>query len=219
MYFSMKTRQLYWIKIAAILCILTCISDLIVVFVLGNYYPGYNQFKNTMSSLGASISPVSDIISIWWICIGIVFIWFGVMFKKAFNDNSKKIKLGSLLIILYGLGEGIGSGLFKADKIDGKMTDSFMMHSSAGGIGVIAALLLPLILRKAVITERKSQFYNFSWAVFTFGLITTILFTFRFSSDQNNFISLYKGLWQRLFLVNLYVYFTVLSVIMYGKET
>ncbi len=215
----MKTTELNWVKIIAILCILTCISDLIVVFVLGNHYAGYSQLKDTMSMLGTSISPVSNIISIWWICIGIVFICFGIIFGKTFNDDSNAIRLGSFLIILYGWGEGIGSGLFKADRVEGRMTDSFMMHSLAGGIGVIAALMLPFILRKAVVKQRKSQFHIFSWAVFVFGLFTTILFTFRFSSDQNNFIALYKGLWQRLFLLNLYVYFIVLSVIMYGKET
>lgn len=215
----MNTAQINWTRIMAIICIMACISDFIVVFVLGNYYSGYSQVKNTMSSLGASISPVSDIISVWWICIGIIFICFGVIFRKTFKGNSKNIKLGSLLIIFYGLGEGIGSGLFKADKIDGKMTGSFMLHSLAGGIGVIAALLLPLVLRKMIETQKKSQFYIFSWIVFAFGLITTVLFTFRFSPNETNFISLYKGLWQRLFLLNLYIYFIVLSVIMYGKET
>jgi len=214
----MKTTQFNWTKIAAILCIMICVSDFIVVFLLGNHYLGYSQLKNTMSSLGASISPVSNIISIWWICIGMVFICFGVIFWKTFNGNSKNIKLGSLLIIFYGLGEGIGSGLFKADKIDGKMTNSFLLHSLAGGIGVLAALLLPLVLRKAIVTQKKSQFYIFSWIIFAVGLITTILFTFRFSPNEDNFISLYKGLWQRLFMLNLYVYFIVLSVIMYGKK-
>lgn len=215
----MKTTRFNWAKIMAVSCVMACILDFIVVFALGSCYSGYSQVKNTMSSLGASISPVSDAISIWWICIGIVFICFGIAFRKTFYDHSKNIKWGALLIILYGLGEGIGSGLFKADKIDGRMTLSFMMHSLAGGVGVVAALLLPLVLRKAIATERKSQFYIFSWIICAFGLLTTVLFTFRFSPNETNFISLYKGLWQRLFLLNLYVYFTVLSVIMYSKET
>ncbi|KAF2341897.1 DUF998 domain-containing protein [Flavobacterium tistrianum] len=214
----MKTEQFNWARIMAVLCIMTCIFDFIIVFLLGNHYSGYSQLKNTMSSLGASISPVSNIISTWWICIGMVFICFGIIFRKTLHGNSKNIKLGSLLIILYGLGEGIGSGLFKADKIDGKMTNSFMMHSLAGGVGVLAALLLPLVLRKAIVAQKKSQFYIFSWIIFAFGFITTILFTFRFSPNEDNFISLYKGLWQRLFMLNLYVYFIVLSVIMYRKE-
>lgn len=214
----MKTTQFNWAKIVAVICILTCVSDFIVVFALGSYYSGYSQLKNTMSSLGASMSPVSNIISIWWICIGMIFICFGIIFRKTFHGHSKNIKLGSLFIILYGLGEGIGSGLFKADKIDGKMTSSFLMHSLAGGVGVVAALVLPLVLRKAIAIERKLQFYVFSWIVFTLGLIMTILFTFRFSSSETNFISLYKGLWQRLFMLNLYIYFIVLAILMYDKK-
>ncbi|MBO9584319.1 MAG: DUF998 domain-containing protein [Flavobacterium sp.] len=215
----MKAVQLNWAKIMAVLCIMACVSDFIVVFVLGSHYEGYSQLKSTMSSLGASISPVSNIISTWWICIGIVFICFGIVFRKAFNSDSKNIKLGSLFIILYGLGEGIGSGLFKADRIDGKMTASFVVHDIFGGIGLLAALLLPLVLRKEIATKSKRAFYIFSWTVFLLGCITTLLFSFRFSSDQNNFIPLYKGLWQRLFMLNLYAYLVALSIIMYTKET
>jgi len=215
----MRTSQLNLVKTAAIICITVCISDFIVLFLLGSYYPGYSQLKNTMSSLGATISPVSELISIWWILIGIVFIFFGIIFRKAFNSNLKSVKHASLLIMFYGLGEGIGSGLFKADRIAGKITDSFIIHDIAGGIGIIAALLLPLVMQKVITKKKSPRFYLLSWIVFVAGFITMLLFTIRFSSDENNLIALYKGLWQRLFLLNLYIYFIVISIIMYNKKS
>ncbi|SFD50420.1 DUF998 domain-containing protein [Flavobacterium phragmitis] len=215
----MNTKQSNWIKIAALFCIIVCIADFIVLFVLGNYYPGYSHLRNTMSSLGASVSPVSAILSTWWIGIGIVFVFFGFQFRKAFDSNAKNVKIASGLIMLYGLGEGIGSGIFKADRIAGKMTSSFVMHDLAGGIGLIAALLLPLFMNKVISKKENPFFYRLSWIVFVFGIITMLLFTIRFSSDETNLIIHFKGLWQRLFLLNLYVYFTAISIIMYHKKS
>lgn len=215
----MKKIQLNWVKITAIICIVVCVLDFAVLFLLGSYYPGYSQLKNTMSSLAATISPVSKILSTWWIFIGIVFIFFGLMFREAFGNNLKNVKIASYAIIFYGLGEGIGSGLFKADRVDGKMTNSFIIHDIAGGIGIVAALILPLVMHKVILKKEKPVFYSFSWIVFTIGFITMLLFTIRFSSDENNFIRLYKGLWQRIFLLNLYVYFSVISIIMYKKKS
>ncbi|MBW1654618.1 DUF998 domain-containing protein [Flavobacterium quisquiliarum] len=215
----MNTKQSNWFKIAALLCIIVCIADFIVLFVLGNYYPGYSHLRNTMSSLGASASPVSAILSTWWIGIGIAFVFFGFQFRKAFDSNAKNVKIASGLIVLYGLGEGIGSGIFKADRIRGKMTNSFIMHDIAGGIGLIAALLLPLFMHKVILKKENPLFYRLSWIVFITGIITMLLFTIHFSSGETNVIIHYKGLWQRLFLLNLYVYFIVISIIMYHRKS
>jgi Protein of unknown function (DUF998) len=214
----MRISQLNLVRAAAIICIIACIADFVILFLYGSYYPGYSQLKNTISSLGASISPVSKLISVWWTLIGIIFIFFGFIFRKAFDKNLKNVKFASLLIMLYGLGEGIGSGLFKADMTAGKMTDSFIMHNILGGIGVIAALLLPLVMLTIITKKNRYGFYLFSWIVFVIGLITMFLFAIRFSS-KDNVIYLYRGLWQRLFMLNLYLYFITISVIMYHKKS
>ncbi|RVT71190.1 DUF998 domain-containing protein [Flavobacterium sufflavum] len=214
----MRITQFNLVKVVAMICIISCISDFIVLFLLGNCYPGYSQLKNTISSLGASVSPVSYVISLWWIFIGTVFVFFGIIIGKAFDINHKNVKIASLLIILYGLGEGIGSGLFKADRIEGGLTKPFIIHNILGGIGVIAALILPLIMRKLITKKTMFHFYLFSWVVFIIGIITMLLFAIRFSPNEHNFLVLYKGLWQRLFLLNLYTYFIVISIIMYNKE-
>ncbi|MFB9080672.1 DUF998 domain-containing protein [Flavobacterium procerum] len=214
----MNAKQLNWAKMTAVFCIIVCIADFMILFVLGNYYPGYSQLTNTMSSLGASISPVSNIISLWWIAIGIVFVFFGFQFRKAFDNNAKNVKIASGLIMLYGLGEGIGSGVFKADRIGGEMTSSFIVHDIAGSIGLLAALLLPLFMHKVISRKENPFFYGLSWIVFVTGIITMLLFTIRFSSDETSLIIHFKGLWQRLFLLNLYVYFIAISIIMYHKK-
>ncbi|MEP6803961.1 MAG: DUF998 domain-containing protein [Flavobacterium sp.] len=213
----MRINQLDLFKTTAIICIAACISDFVVLFLLGSYYSGYSQLKNTISSLGANVSPVSDLISIWWMFIGIIFIFFGFIFRKAFDKNLKYVRIASVLIMLYGLGEGIGSGLFKADRIAGKMTNSFIIHDIMGGIGIIAALILPLVMLKIMTRKNAPGFYVFSWTIFVIGFITLFLFINNFS--YNNIIHFYRGLWQRLFMLNLYVYFIAISVVMYHKKS
>jgi len=214
----MRAPEFNWVKITAVICIVTCIADFIVLFLLGNYYPGYSQLKNTISSLGASVSPVSDAISFWWILIGIVFLFFGIIVRKAFGANLKNVKIASLLIMFYGLGEGIGSGLFKANRINGEPTQSLVIHDVLGGIGVVAALILPLIMNKVITKKQMPRFYFFSWVIFVVGIIMMLLFTIRFSANEHNFFVFYKGLWQRFFLLNLYIYFITISIKMYNNE-
>jgi hypothetical protein len=201
-----------FILISSASCIIACIGEFITIFVLGNYYPGYNQLKNTMSSLGASISPVSNIISAWWVIMGILFIIFGIGFKKAFAEKGKAASVAAWFIILYGLGEGIGSGAFKADHINDAPTTLAIIHDILGGIGVTAILIFPLLMKRLI--ENSRIFNIFSIIIFVTGILTISLFLFRYSADENSFLTVYKGLWQRLFMLNTYLYQTTIAIIM-----
>jgi hypothetical protein len=187
------------------------------MFFLGTYYPGYSQLKSTMSSLGASISPVSDTMSAWWIIVGVLFIFFGVGVKLAFNEKGKYIKIASWLIILYGLGEGIGSGAFKADHIGNSLTTSAMIHDILGGIGVAAILILPLIMKTILSKTEFPYFHTMSTIVFYIGILMLLLFSFRLSDNKSNVLNIYQGLWQRLMMLNNYIYLTTIAIILFKK--
>src|SRR5512133_1469358 len=92
-----------YIIISALACIIACAGEFVVMFVFGTYYPGYSHLKDTVSSLGASISPVSAIISMWWVIMGTLLVFFASGFKKAFSKKGQYANLASWLIILYGL--------------------------------------------------------------------------------------------------------------------
>lgn len=215
----MKTNSKF-IIISSIICIIACIGEFVFMFILGAFYPGYNQLKDTMSSLGASISPVSNIISVWWVIMGVLFIIFGAGFKKAFQEKRIYTDICALLIILYGLGEGIGSGLFKANHIvdTDNLTLSGVIHDIVGGIGVTAILIFPLLMQKVITTNENTSFKKLSQIVFVLGIVSILLFLFRFSGDGNNFLTTYKGLWQRLFMLNTYIYFSIIAVLMIKKQ-
>lgn len=207
------------IKQSSIACIIVCIADFIIMFFLGAHYPGYSQLRNSMSALGASVSPVSNEISIWWIFVGLVFIYFGVGFKHAFKENGKNAKIVSWLIMIYGLGEGIGSGVFKADHVGDSLTTSCKIHDALGGVGVTAILILPLFMKKIISKNEMPVFYRMSTIVFIIGLFTLLLFSTRIMNDKSNWFTMYEGLWQRLMLLNSYIYMVTIAVVMINKES
>ena len=189
-----------------------------ILFILGSYDPGYSHLRDTMSSLGAAVSPVSDAISLWWISMGVFLIIFGIGLQKAFSEKGSYARIASLLIILYAIGEGIGSGVFKANRTADGPTTSAMIHDILGGIGVTAILIFPMIMQKVISKREMPFFHRMSWIVFICGIVLTFLFLLRYLPDKNNFFLIYKGLWQRLFMLNTYTYLITLSILMLNRQ-
>ncbi len=210
----MKDSSNNFIIFSAYACIIACVGEFIALFVFGAYYPGYNHLKDTMSLLGSSVSQVSEEISIWWIIVGILLMFFGIGFKKTFSAKGKYARLASWSIILYGFGEGIGSGVFKADHIANGLSIPAIIHNILGGIGVLAILSLPFVMQKVITKYEMPGFYRMSKIIAITGIITILLFLFRYSSNENNFFSIYKGLWQRLFMLNTYIYLVTIAILM-----
>lgn len=198
----------------SIACFIACIGDFWVTFTLGEYKPGYSHLIHTMSMLGVSSSPVSDIISAWWILLGFLIILFALGFARAFKYKSWEVKVSTWLLILYGLGEGLGSGLFKADRLKDSLTLAGNVHEVMGAIGTISILLLPLLMTRIIPRSVNPAFPAFSGVVFIVGLVMLIMFMFRFSSYQIEGLFIYKGLWQRLFVLDYYIYLITIAVIM-----
>ncbi len=204
-----------FILIASIACFIACIGDMLSSFILGTYYySGYNYLWQPISVLGASVSPVSELMSTCWIVAGILFIIFAIGLRMAFSTVGKSIKLAAWLIIIYGLGEEIGSGVFPGNHIGNQLTTIGIVHNIVGGFGITALLILPLVFQKIIPKFQYPKMFKFSWFVMIFGLITILLFTASKLVEPSNNIISYRGLWQRLFLLNYYIYLMVISSIM-----
>jgi hypothetical membrane protein len=203
----------------AFACIAGCIGDFLSLFILGHEYPGYNHLHDTMSSLGSSASPISGIISGLWVILGILMIMFAFGFRAAYSPGDKYVKIVFWLLILYGLGEGLGSGLFKADRVSGSYSTSFIIHDILGGAGVVAILILPLIVQKIKPFFSNPGFIRFSRITLILGILFLVLFSFRFVGNENNLLARYKGLWQRLFVLNSYIYISFIAFRMIRKQS
>jgi hypothetical protein len=200
------------VYIGSAACFAGCTGDFLSLFILGREYPGYSQLSDTMSSLGASSSPVSGIISAWWIILGFLMIIFACGFRAAYSPGDKNAKIAFWLIVLYGLGEGMGSGLFKADRVAGSYTTSFIVHDILGGAGVTAILVLPLFVQKIKPIFSSTGFIIFSRITLILGTLFLILFTFRFIGNAENIITRNEGLWQRLFVLVYYIYIIAIAL-------
>ena len=204
---------------SVIACFTACIGDFLTMFLLGSKYPGYNHLLNTMSSLGASESPVSFIISLWWVILGLLIILFAFGFRTAFSPGNKYLNVAFWFLIIYGLGEGMASGLFKANLVNNSMTVSYIIHDILGGAGVIGILVLPLAVQKIEQFNFNKGFRKLSYIVFSLGMLFQILFTFRFFGVSNNFPGKYTGLWQRLFILIYYIYLIIIALKMIRLTT
>jgi hypothetical protein len=172
-----------------------------------------------MSLLGSSASPISGTISGLWVILGILMIMFAFGFRAAYSPGDKYVKIVFWLLILYGLGEGLGSGLFKADRVSGSYTTSFIVHDILGGAGVVAILILPLIVQKIKPSFSNPGFIRFSRITLILGILFLVLFSFRFVGNENNLLARYKGLWQRLFILNSYIYISFIAFRMIRKQS
>lgn len=199
---------------ALIACPLACITNYVVMFGLGSMYPGYSQVSNTLSEMGVAGSPVSHLISGWWVILGSIIILFGIGFRKAFRNENGIIRLASWLIIIYGIGDDIGSGLFRISRMaNGQLTPIGLLHDGLGGIGVAAMLILPLLLLSVFPKRKHPGFYRLSLGILIAAPLFLILFSISKSiNDPFNFFVLYKGVWQRLLGLTFYIYLSALAV-------
>lgn len=209
-FFTKKTL----IYSSALLCIAGCIADFILIYIFGNQIPGYSQLSSTLSTLGISSSPVADQVTVWSVVLGIILIYFAFGFRKLYG---KETRITAWLIAIYGFGEGIASGIFRADTINGKLTDLGILHDILGGIGVAAILLFPWVMMKTFMLNSSRSFYRFSAVAGVIGLLSTLSFGFRLDYFNGTFMHAYIGLWQRIFLADYYVYFFVIAFMMLKK--
>ncbi|MFH1692238.1 MAG: DUF998 domain-containing protein [Candidatus Omnitrophota bacterium] len=108
-----------------------------------------------MSELQTAKNPIAFLISAWWIIYGILIIVFGIGFGKTLNLKKTLTKLSMALIILFGIGAGIGSGIFPYSPTTQDATISGRIHDISGSIGFIAILFLPIISLKLFLSKKN----------------------------------------------------------------
>jgi hypothetical protein len=205
----MKTKvKKSLIIITALSGIAGCLVDMGGTFILGNRIEGYHQLKDTLSQMGILSSPVAKEVSICWVAMGILLMLFAVGIRIAYEDRKKIAGIATLLVILYGFGEGMISGLFPADKAGEVHTWTGIVHNAISGVGVLAIMIFPLVIRR-IIPELRIV----SLIVFFIGATGVILFGIgRLISSHDHFLAVYKGSWQRLYVMVYYLFIIIIAV-------
>lgn len=196
------------LRLAIICCFIACAGDFVVTFILGEMYPGYNLFRDSESYLGTSDSPVAHLMNIWSVLFFLFLLLFAVGLRLTKLRHGFWEGVLVWLIAAYGAGEGLGSGLFPYDHMNGVLTASGTVHSISGAIGGTAVVFIPLVCLK--IFPRKNYPRFGAYCTFTFfnGLFFIILFLL-----AHRGIIPYKGLLQRIFILNYHVFIIVMALL------
>jgi len=180
-------------------------------FVFGSMFPGYNWKTESISYLGQSGSPVEQWVMLWGIVSTLLVSIFAYCFYKTF-ESIQWVKVASLFLLIYGIGEGIGSGCFPIDPPGSDITMSGRLHNIFGGIGDTGIVLLPFILMAMFPRRINRKLHIYLWSVVVIGFIMSGFFLIAKYYHPNNFILDYKGVWQRVYIFNYYVMLLVLSI-------
>ncbi|MGC1631968.1 MAG: DUF998 domain-containing protein [Gelidibacter sp.] len=206
--------KIKWIGMAAIAGVMACVMELILEVYAASKNPGYSPISQSISYLGNPESPTHHLVKIGSIFFTVLFVFFAVGFFKAFKYSFDKSKVATVLLVFYGLGQGMGAGLFSMDTSKSKDSWVNIGHDIFSGIGDVALVLFPLVMLSYF---SKTQRY-FTILVSGLGIAFMLLFLsakFEWTSQTIP----YKGLWQRLFQLVYYVNFIFIAYQMGFKST
>ena len=189
--------------------LLASCGDFIVTFILGALFPGYNSIHYSESYLGTSQSPVAFYMNTWGIVFFILLLIFAIGLRKFLFQQGKWQMTVVICVALYGLGEGLGSGLFPYNHINNVLTLSGKFHSFFGAVGGVALAIIPLGCYNIFRRELYSKLNRYSLIVFIAGIILVIPFLL----SESGIIS-YRGLLQRVYILNYHVFFSVIALVM-----
>lgn len=179
-------------------------------FVFGSMFPGYNWKTESISYLGQRGSPVEQWVMLWGIISTLLIAIFVYSFYETFQ-SVKWVKLASFSLLVYGIGEGIGSGCFPIDPVGSVLTMSGRLHNILGGIGDTGIVLLPFILMAMFPRRTHRKLHVYLWVVVVIGFLMSGFFLVAKYEQPNNFILDYKGVWQRIYTFNYYVMLLVMG--------
>lgn len=169
------------------------------VVIMGSVKPGYSHVYNTISELG-EIGPMAQVASLIFITIGIMITMFGFGLHRELGRDDKRVWSG-VLVMLYGVLDFIGSGLFPIDPGGASTSQAATIHVYSTLIGELAAVGIPIWFLKD--TEGISgweKHRHFSRIVFWLSLPLIVFLGYCIIGHTPGVFDVPIGLAQRLFV-------------------
>lgn len=210
----MKKSEYVLVYFTATCGLLASCGDFIVTFSLGALFPGYNSLHHSESYLGTSQSPVAFYMNTWGIVFFLLLLIFATGLRKFLFQQGKWELTVVICVALYGLGEGLGSGLFPYNHVNKVLTLSGEFHSFFGAMGGAALAIFPFGCYKIFHRESYSKLNRYSYIVFIAGIILVIPFLL---SERD--IIPFRGLLQRVYILNYHIFFSVIALVMIRHAT
>jgi hypothetical membrane protein len=168
------------------------------VLILGVLKPGYNHFYHTMSELGETGANTALQATVVFILTGVMIILFGYGVQVRLRRDDKRIWTG-VMIMLYGLLDFVGSGVFPVEAGGTADTAISMVHVWATVFGELAALGMPIwFYNDTAGLEEWSEHRGFSKAVFYLSVPLLLFLVYCIGGHTPSLMDTPIGLAQRL---------------------
>lgn len=190
------------------LLLINLIIDLIIPLLIAIPYKNYSHTKMVMSVLGCKKSPLAIIYNVWMIISGLSICILGYKIFVNYNENHFGLSITILiLLILYGVGDEVISGIFPVNETKAEVTLSSTIHGIASVIGFISLQFAPLFF--GILALKNGQ-NIISITCFASFILSFIAFCFFIMGDKPRFkntIFSLEGLWQRVICFLIYIPF------------
>lgn len=203
-----KRKNTLWIGIISFFSFFA--MEIVTNIWFGSKYPGYNWKTQSLSYLGQSGSPLEKWVLLWGVFFTILLTFFAYSFYQL-NKSNKWAKIAAGMLIIYGLGEGVGSGFFPIDPPGTVLTMNGRLHDIFGGIGDAGLVLFPFMLMLLFPKIKNPKLHIYLCTVVGIGLVMVSFFLVAKYFHPDNFIVSYKGVWQRVYLFNYYIMLGVIN--------
>ena len=168
------------------------------VIVLGAIKPEYSHVYHTMSELGETGAVTGQAASLVFIVSGLMIAVFGFAVHFRLRREDKQVWTG-VMIILYGVLDFMGSGLFPIDVGGASTTPIATIHVYATLIGELAALSMPIwFLRDTEGLEDWGAHRKFSKQVFWLSMPLIVFLGYCIVGNTPGVMDTPIGLAQRL---------------------
>lgn len=188
---------------------LAAIVNTSLIILLDTVTPGYNSIQQYVSEFGIIPGMTSVIVSVWWICFGLLLVLFAIGLNRSISKSGQVYWLGPLLIALYGLLDSIGSSIFPMDPAGASETFSGIIHTLVSFLGITAIIISPLAIGLRIKKDPDwKALLPFTWLTqIFFGVIYLICL----GAFSGFLLTGYIGLLQRIFIYGADLWVAVLS--------
>jgi hypothetical membrane protein len=186
-------KRVFWL-----VGIVTPVFFTLAVAILGGLKPGYSHVYHTISELGETGSVTATQSSIVFILTGLMIMIFGYGLHIRLIRGDRHVWSG-ILIILYGLLDFVGSGIFPVDPGGTALTRVSVIHVYATLLGEFAAVSVPVWFHKD--TEGLADWSNhrlFSKKMFYLSLLLMVFLGYCIVENTPSMSGTPIGLAQRL---------------------
>lgn len=195
--------------------VLAVVSEIALPFVLGAFTPNYSQINDLISTFGEDGGTTRIVFKIWQATNGTLFLLAIPAFYAYFKPTSSKLALGlAIMIAVFAIGDCWITALFdQQQNATGWKMIAGMIHEYGTGIGFSGLLIGIFLLWRLVLLQGQKITGMILVGLFGFALFFMLLFSWPRLPILNQWTLPYRGLWQRLNLLFLYLPYTYIALI------